>query len=719
MGLKALRAATGADPRRRSSLTVIRDAWPRRLGAAVRTALLPLALLSLAACSSNYNLGVSPSLGIGLNVALAVASGTTQLQQGTSSIVIATVSNDVKNAGVTWSLLGPGSLSNATTTTVIYVAPASGVTGAVSAQITATSIADATNTATVTMVTLGTPVLNSITRFPANVSVPYETDLSVAGGTSPFAWALASGTLPPGLTLNNSGTAIASITGTPTAEGSYDFQVEVADGNGNVAGPLPITLVVNPQAACLLSGQFVFTFSGYRGGAAATHTGSITIDSAGAIIGVQDYKDGNRTTVAETLNSTSKCTNRSTNSGVLHLIAPSGELDYAFSTTAPDANNVIHGARLQLINSGEDSGSGQLTMVDSTALTGTPPSGDFAFGLLGVDSKGQHYGTAGRLSSDSSGNISAGLLDSNGGANAALAAAQSDATVVGTLSAPDANGRGTATLQVGSSSSTLAYYIVNAGKLLLMNIDPAVGSARESGFMTAQTGNVSAATFDASALASPAILSLWGRISTLDPSAVVSLGRLSAADPGTGTVDVVLDTANQANDTANVNYPAQSYTVDSSGRGTLTLSGGGATRSFVFYLDGAANGYIVEPGSTAGSAGLLEAQAVGPLQAQSVPPGSFPDTLAGEFVAGTQYPQTQGPVSLLPLVQLAYGAISSNFYQGTFAIDPTTGRGFGTVIQQGLPETADVVYEVSPTKLDVMNFATPNGTNASIMWLVQ
>jgi hypothetical protein len=675
--------------------------------------MLPLTLLALAACSSNYNLGLSPSLGVGLNVALNVSGGVTQIQQGNYTTITATVSNDPSDVGVTWSLLAgePGQLIDATKNEVAYVAPASGVTGAVSAQITATSIANPANTATVTIVTLGTPVLNQSARFPANVGVPYQTNLSVSGGYSPFAWTLSSGSLPPGLSLGSNDSAITSINGTPTTAGTYSFEVQMADNDGNVAGPLPITLVVNPKAACLLSGQFTLAFSGFRGGGAATHVANITIDSSGAVTGEQDYKSGKRVTVDETLNSTSNCTNRNTNSGKLTLNAPSGQIVYNFSTTPPDANNVIHSARLQLINSGSDSGSGQITLTDPAALTGTPPSGNFAFGLLGVDGAGVHYGTAGSFSADSGGNISAGLVDSNGGAGAPLGAGVTDAAASGSLSAPDADGRGTLTLQVGSITSTLAYYIVDANKLFVMNIDPTVGSARESGLLTTQTGDATPTTFDNAALASPSILSLWGQLGKIDPSGVVSLGRLSGADPGAGTIDLVLDSADQGTDTPDAGYTAQSYTVGSSGRGTLTLTDSSGTRSFVFYLDGPADGYILEQNSASGNAGLLEAQ--------TVPSGGFPDTLAGDFVGGTQSPQTSGPVSLLPLMYVAYGTVSSNFYSGTFAIDPGSGRGFGTVQEQGVQETADVLYEVSPTKLDVMNFATPSGTAGTIIWLVQ
>lgn len=695
---------------------------PRRVGAAASRLLLSfasvLAVAALAACSSNYNLGLNPSLGIAVNVALAVSGGVTQLYPGNSTEVTATVSNDPTNAGVTWSLNGPGTLIDATPTTVVYVTPPASpaFAGAESAQITAVSNANAGQNAAVTIVTLGTPVITAATQFPANVNVAYDTNINVVGGDSPYAWSLTSGSLPPGLTLLSAATAIETISGTPTTVGTYDFTLEAEDTAGNFAPPQSFEIVVKPNSTCILSGQYTLAANGFRGGGEYVHLASINIDANGNITGEQDYKDGNRVTLDETLDATSTCTTRTTNSGVLTLLAPSGELDYNFSATPPDSNGVFHTARLQLIGPAnltipfEDSGSGELLQTDVSSLSGVAPTGNFAFGLLGVDSQSLHYGTIGSISA--SGGTFTGTLDSNAGDTKAKAPLGGDLTnspTTGTISAPDMYGRGTLSLQAGAGGSTLVYYIVNGGKYELMNADPTVGTAREFGYLTSQTGDVNPTTFDNAALASPSILSLWGRQGSVDPVTVMSLGRLSGANSGAGTVNLVLDSANQTNDTDDVPYNGQAYSVAPNGRGTLSLIGTN-TRNFVFYLDGVSNGYLLEQGSSSGNSGLLELQ---------VPPaGGFTDTLNGAFVGGTQFAMANGPITLESLMELSYGTLSSNYQSGTFAID-STGRGFGEVTLTGVGTTADVLYIVSPTKIDLMNFATPNGINASTSWLVQ
>jgi hypothetical protein len=59
----------------------------------------------------------------------------------------------------------------------------------------------------------------------AVVGVAYSATIQATGGLSTYAFSLASGSLPPGLTLSASG----SIDGTPTTTGSYGFSVQVTD----------------------------------------------------------------------------------------------------------------------------------------------------------------------------------------------------------------------------------------------------------------------------------------------------------------------------------------------------------------------------------------------------------------------------------------------------------------------------------------------------------
>jgi Putative Ig domain len=73
--------------------------------------------------------------------------------------------------------------------------------------------------------------LLSITRnsMPAaKVETAYSASLTATGGTAPYTWSLASGSLPVGLNLSSSG---GQITGIPSQAGNSSFTVQVTDSS--------------------------------------------------------------------------------------------------------------------------------------------------------------------------------------------------------------------------------------------------------------------------------------------------------------------------------------------------------------------------------------------------------------------------------------------------------------------------------------------------------
>jgi len=82
---------------------------------------------------------------------------------------------------------------------------------------------------------------------------PYTQSLSATGGLTPYTWAIASGALPPGITLDQ---ATGRLAGTPTATGAYSFTAQVTDSYGITAtkflyinvGPVQIATTSLPNA---------------------------------------------------------------------------------------------------------------------------------------------------------------------------------------------------------------------------------------------------------------------------------------------------------------------------------------------------------------------------------------------------------------------------------------------------------------------------------------
>ena len=66
----------------------------------------------------------------------------------------------------------------------------------------------------------------------ADASMPYSASLSATGGTAPYKWSLASGTLPSGIQLQSTN---GSISGTTTLTGSYPLTAKVTDASGGSA----------------------------------------------------------------------------------------------------------------------------------------------------------------------------------------------------------------------------------------------------------------------------------------------------------------------------------------------------------------------------------------------------------------------------------------------------------------------------------------------------
>ena len=131
----------------------------------------------------------------------------------------------------------------------------------------------------------------------------------------------------------------------------------------------------------------------------------------------------------------------------------------------------------------------------------------------------------------------------------------------------------------------------------------------------------------------------------------------------------------------------------------------------MFYLDGIADGYVIEPASPAGSTGLLEAQ-------YTPTSGAYSDTLQGLFVGGTQFAQVPGPIVLVPSTELSFGTLSATYSSGQFAIDSTNGRGFGSLTLSGVTASPAALYQVSPTKFEIMTFGSIQ-VDGTLLWMIQ
>lgn len=198
-------------------------------------AFLIIALITgLVACGAStapISVGLSPSSSKAIDQAQTVS-------------ITATVAHDSKNAGVTWSVTGGGTLTNQSISGATYNAPAS-VTTAFTATVTATSISDTTKSASLTITVNPLPTITTQSVQQATAGANYSATINASGGSSPFTWSISSGTLPAGITMGSSTTNSVGISGMPTGPGSSPVTFKIVDATG-VSASQTLTITVNP-----------------------------------------------------------------------------------------------------------------------------------------------------------------------------------------------------------------------------------------------------------------------------------------------------------------------------------------------------------------------------------------------------------------------------------------------------------------------------------------
>jgi hypothetical protein len=82
---------------------------------------------------------------------------------------------------------------------------------------------------TVTLTVMPKLQITTVDTGRARRGRPYQLTLGTTGGVGPMTWALASGSLPPGLTLDSAGGV---ISGKPRVRGHFLFALVVTDALG-------------------------------------------------------------------------------------------------------------------------------------------------------------------------------------------------------------------------------------------------------------------------------------------------------------------------------------------------------------------------------------------------------------------------------------------------------------------------------------------------------
>lgn len=325
-------------------------------------------------------------------------------------------------------------------------------------------------------------------------------------------------------------------------------------GGSSVSFPPPQGGFTNAN----LSGPFAFSYTGSDAGGFLSVAGSFVADGSGHITsGTQDINSGAAVSTNVAVNGTYLV--RADGRGTITLNSSAG-------TSTLDFVIVAGGHALVTRFDNRATGSGTIDQQSTFAFSNAALAGRFAFSLSGIDTGGVPLAVGGVFTSDASGNLTAGIDDSN---DNGLVVTNDPMT--GSIPMT-ASGRGTATLNTSRGALTFAYYVVDANHLKIVgtNTFPALGG--EAFSQNAPSSNASVSGPFAFTVAGADLLNgnpfAAGGVLTSDGAGNVTSGIEDFNDGGSIATNVSL---------------TGTYAVAANGRGTLTLNTTAGVFSLIIY----------------------------------------------------------------------------------------------------------------------------------------
>ncbi len=452
------------------------------------------------------------------------------------------------------------------------------------------------------------PVVTSTTLPNGTIGVGYLTTLTNSGGLAPFTWSCpppqksdCSDVLPPGLTLIAS---TGTISGTPTGPAqSYPFTIQVTDADSNTA-----TAAVSITIMGKLQGTFAFSFNGFDNGQPFYTAGSFSGDGAGNLTGVLDQNGAAAGDVASNAPFTGTYTVGTNNLGTITLTIPAlNNVTYSYDLAVPIKGDLKF--ILADPNHPQVYGSGVIKAQSIPKNTGSSPfslvAGKWAMGFFGVDPSNKRSAGAGFFKLDALGNLTGGIEDTNDNGTV-----QSQVSFTG-LWVPDADfattGRGTATLNVGTSTLHYTFYAVNPTSEVI-EVQTDVGASLSLVSALKQFGSAVNGNFSNASLNGSAVMELNG-VSNSAPDDQLGVGTFD----GNGNITLFQTDENNGGSLTENKFTG-TYSVDQN-TGRVTVSGIGSSQP-VWYLAGVNSGFVIGTDSST-TEGIFEPQTNGPFSLPS------------------------------------------------------------------------------------------------------
>ena len=325
-------------------------------------------------------------------------------------------------------------------------------------------------------------------------------------------------------------------------------------GGGKITFPTPQGAFSNAN----LNGSFAFSYIGSDPGGFLAVAGSFVADGAGHITsGTQDINSG--AGISTNVASSGTYLVRSDGRGTITLNSPAGNstLDFVI---------VAGGHALVTRFDTRATGSGTIDQQTASAFSNAALAGPFAFSLSGIDAGGNPLAVGGVFTSDASGNLTAGIDDSNDDGFVVT-----NDPITGSIPVA-ATGRGTATMNTSRGTLSFAYYVVDATHLKVVGINNVSILGGEAFRQTGPFSNTSVSGPFAFTIAGADLLNgvpfAAGGVLTSDGAGNVATGIEDFNDGGTISTAVPF---------------TGTYSMASTGRGTLTLNTAAGVFTFAIY----------------------------------------------------------------------------------------------------------------------------------------
>jgi Putative Ig domain len=204
------------------------------------TAIVPASLLETAGTAQIFaQVGANQSTTVSLTITIGNVAPTLTgitpahvIVGAAPPTITLTGTNFNSSSVVNWNTTAlPTTLVSATTLTATVSAANFATPGTESITVVNGGTGGGTSAA-MNFIVVGKLAITTTTLPGGSIGIAYSATLALSGGTAPFTWSIASGSLPAGLALNS---ATGVISGTPTAAGSSVFTIQVVDATGSLA----------------------------------------------------------------------------------------------------------------------------------------------------------------------------------------------------------------------------------------------------------------------------------------------------------------------------------------------------------------------------------------------------------------------------------------------------------------------------------------------------